>query len=124
MGQALIYLGSLMIFVWGTAHLFPTGSVVKGFGPISEDNRNIILMEWLVEGVALIFAAVLVVVVTMIDPTSTISIAAYVVTAAFLVVMAIVSLLTGFRVNFLPFRLCPAIFASSAALISIGWLSI
>ena len=122
MGQILIYGGSLMILVWGTAHLFPTKSVVKGFGSISEDNRNVILMEWLVEGVALIFAAVLVAVVTVIDPTNTISIATYIVTAVFLTVMAIVSLFTGFKINFLPFRLCPAVFASSAALISIGWL--
>lgn len=122
MGQILIYVGSLLILVWGTAHLFPTRSVVAGFGSISEDNKNIILMEWMVEGVALIFAAVLVASVTIIDPTNMISIAAYIVTAVFLAVMAIVSLFTGFKIRFLPFRLCPAVFASSAALISSGWL--
>jgi hypothetical protein len=50
------------------AHLFPTKSVVRGFGDISQDNKNIIAMEWLVEGVALIFVGVLVVIITVIDP--------------------------------------------------------
>jgi hypothetical protein len=40
-----------------------------------------------------------------------------------LVVLAIVSLFTGFRVAFLPFRLCPLIFAAWALLIAGGaWL--
>ena len=122
MGNILIYVGSLLIFIWGAAHLFPTKSVVKGFGSISEDNRNIILMEWIVEGVALVFAAMLVGVVTVIDSTNAISIATYVVTAIFLVAMTIISLFTGFRVNLTPFKLCPVVFASSALLISFGWV--
>jgi hypothetical protein len=37
-----------------------------------------------------------------------------------LVVLAVVSLFTGFKVAFLPFRLCPVIFGVSAALIVWG----
>jgi hypothetical protein len=37
-----------------------------------------------------------------------------------LLALALVSLFTGFRVAFLPFRLCPLIFAVSAALIAVG----
>ena len=43
--------------------------------------------------------------------------------SATLVGLAIVSLFTGFRVAFLPYRLCPFIFGVSAALIAVGaWL--
>jgi hypothetical protein len=38
--------------------------------------------------------------------------------------MAIVSVFTGFKIHFLPFRLCPLIFTLSAILISVGWLSL
>jgi hypothetical protein len=124
MGRVLIYIGALLVLVWGTAHLFPTKSIVRGFGSIGEDNKNIISMEWIVEGVALVFVGVLVSAVTIIDPANSISIAAYIVTALFLAVMAVVSLFTGFKVNFPPFKLCPLVFGSSAVLISIGWLVI
>ena len=53
--QTLFYLGSFFLFFWGVAHLIPTKFVVQGFGNISPDNRRIITMEWIVEGVFLIF---------------------------------------------------------------------
>jgi hypothetical protein len=123
-GRILIYLGALLPFIWGVAHLFPTKSVVRGFGDISQDNKNIIAMEWLVEGVALIFVGVLIVIVTIIDPMNIISIATYITSSCFLIIMAIVSLVTGFKINFIPFRLCPIIFTSSAILITLGWITI
>jgi hypothetical protein len=123
-GRILIYLGALLPFIWGVAHLFPTKSVVRGFGDISQDNKNIIAMEWLVEGVALIFAGVLIVIVTVIDPMNIISIVTYITSSCFLIIMAIVSLFTGFKINFIPFRLCPIIFTSSAILITLGWITL
>lgn len=122
-GRALIYLGSLLVIAWGAAHLVPTKSVLRGFGSIGRDNTNIVLMEWIVEGVALIFAGTLVAVVTAVDPTAIVSGAVYGLTAAFLLVMAIVSLFTGFKVDFPPFRLCPFVFTSAAVLITLGWLT-
>ena len=121
-GEILIYFGALLPFIWGVAHLFPTKSVVQGFGDISQDNKNIIAMEWLVEGVALIFVGILIVIVTVIDPMSIITTATYITSSCFLVIMAIVSLFTGFRINFIPFKLCPVIFTSSAILITLGWI--
>jgi len=121
MGDKLLYIGALLPLLWGFSHLFPTKSVVRGFGDTSQDNKRIISMEWIVEGATLIFVGTLVLVLTYIDPTSTVAIAAYIVTACFLVVLAIISLFTGFRINFLPFRLCPVIFTASAVLITIGW---
>jgi hypothetical protein len=119
-GTALTILGAASAFLWGAAHLFPTRNVVAGFGEISIDNRRILAMEWITEGVALIFVGVLVAVVTWIDSTSAVSSAVYWASAGFLVSLAVVSLFTGFKVSFLPFKLCPFIFTGSAILILSG----
>lgn len=118
----MLYLGAALTALWGIAHLFPTGSVVKGFGAISADNRHIITMEWIVEGVSLIFIGVLVASVTTIDPMSAVSKAVFMLSAIGLFALAAVSLFTGFKVNFLPFKLCPFIFTASALLILAGGL--
>jgi hypothetical protein len=118
----LLYLGAAFTALWGISHLLPTCSVVKGFGTISVDNQRIITMEWIVEGVSLIFIGVLVAMVTIIDPTNSVSTAVYLLSALGLLVLAMVSLFTGFKIKFLPFRLCPVIFTVSAILIVIGGL--
>jgi hypothetical protein len=116
----LLFAGAALTALWGIAHLFPTKSVVKGFGKLSADNRNIITMEWIVEGIFLIFIGLLVALVTFLDAGSMISAVVYILSVIALMVMAMVSLFTGFNVNFLPFKLCPFIFAASALLIFIG----
>jgi hypothetical protein len=116
----LLYSSAVLTFLWGLAHLFPTKSVVKGFGKLSADNRNIITMEWIVEGIFLIFLGVLVAAVTFLDPEGMVSIVVYLLVVIGLMAMAIVSLFTGFRVKFIVFKLCPFIFALSALLIYIG----
>jgi hypothetical protein len=121
-GQILVYIGSALPVLWGVSHLFPTRGVVAGFGEISADNRRIITMEWITEGVALIFLGALVAAVTAVGHESDAALAVYIVAASCLVVLAGVSLMTGFRIAFLPFRLCPFIFSGSAALILIGGL--
>lgn len=118
----LLYLGAAFTALWGISHLFPTRSVVKGFGNISVDNQRIITMEWIVEGVSLIFIGVLVAMVTIIDPTNSVSTAVYLLSTLGLLVLAMVSLFTGFKIKFLPFRLCPVIFTVSAILIVSGGL--
>jgi len=112
--------GAALTAFWGIAHLFPTKSVVKGFGDISTDNKRVITMEWIVEGVSLIFIGVLVAVVTGIDPVSVVSKAVYILSAIGLLALAVVSLFTGFKINFTPYKLCPFIFTVSAVLIFIG----
>jgi len=116
----LLYVGAALTGLWGVSHLIPTRSVVAGFGGISLDNRRIITMEWIVEGVALIFMGLLVAALTWVDPASAAARVAYLVTVAGLLALAAVSLFTGFKVNFLPFRLCPFIFSGSALLILVG----
>lgn len=120
LNEILLYLGSVLPFFWGIAHLFPTRAVVGGFGDISPDNRHIITMEWLVEGVSLIFIGVLAASVTYLGRTSAIATAVYWLCVAVLNALSIISLFTGFRIHVLPFRLCPFIFTGSAILMLLG----
>ena len=121
--QILLYVGAALPLFWGIAHVFPTKSVVKGFGDISPDNRRIITMEWITEGVALMSVAAFVVVATAVGHKTVVASGVYAIAIATLLMMAAVSLFTGFKVAFLPFRLCPVIFTVSALLIGLGaWL--
>ena len=119
MNQILLYSAATLTGLWGVAHLFATKGVVAGFGELSIDNRRIITMEWIVEGVALISTGTFVAIVTAIQPEATVSLAVYAVAIGTLVVLSVVSVFTGFKVAFLPFKLCPFIFLVSAGLI--GW---
>ena len=118
--QILLYLGSAVPLFWGIAHLFPTKSVVRGFGDISLDNQRIITMEWIIEGVSLIFIGVIVSLVTYIDHTAVISKTIYRASFIMLNTLSLISLMTGFKVRFLPFKLCPVIFTTSSVLILLG----
>ena len=120
LNRALLYLGAALPFFWGASHLLATKSVVKGFGDISLDNRRIITMEWIVEGVALIFIGALTASVTYADRTGTASTVVYWLSFAVLNALSVISLCTGFRVRFVPFKLCPFIFTTSSILILLG----
>jgi hypothetical protein len=119
-GNLLLYLASLLLVVWGVAHLFPTKNVVTGFGDISLDNRRVITMEWINEGATLIFIGVLTAAVTLVDPAGPTARAVYWLAFIMLNALSIISLFTGFKVNFLPYRLCPVVFTGSAILIALG----
>ena len=118
----LLCAGSGLTIIWGVAHLFPTKSVVRGFGGISIDNQRIIAMDWMNEGLTLIFIGVLVTTVTAIDASDVISRAVYLIATIMLLAMALLSLFTGFKIRFLPFKLCSFIFTTSAVLIIVGGL--
>jgi len=120
MRQALIYAACAMVALWGVAHLLATRGVVAGFGELSVDNRRIITMEWIVEGVAFLAIAAFVAAATAIQPDAAVTTAIHAVAVATLLALAVVSLFTGFRIAFLPFRLCPLVLGSAAALIAGG----
>ncbi|RJR28828.1 MAG: hypothetical protein C4576_35870 [Desulfobacteraceae bacterium] len=123
MNQALLYIASAFLGFWGISHLLATKGAVASFGELSADNHRIITMEWISEGLALLSTAVFVAAVTAVDPKAAVSSIVYAVAIGTLIVFALVSIFTGFRVAFLPFRLCPFIFGISAALIAWGaWL--
>jgi len=119
-GSFLIYVGSVLIFGWGLAHLLPTRKVVQGFGDISADNKRTMTMEWINEGATLMFIGILIMLVTHIDRTNTISHAVYWSAFAMLNTMSLISLFTGFKNSFIPFKLCPFIFSGSSLLIILG----
>ena len=118
--QVLLYAGSAIVLFWGVAHLFPTKSVVRGFGGISDDNKNIVTMEWIIEGVSLIFIGAIISSATFIDRTNMVSKAIYWLSFIVLNVLSLVSLMTGFKIKFLPFKLYPVIFTSASILILLG----
>ncbi len=119
-GNLLLYLASLLLVAWGVTHLFPTKNVVKGFGDISLDNQHVITMEWINEGATLIFIGLLTAAVTLVDPTNLVARSVYWLAIIMLNALSIISLFTGFKVNFLPYRLCPIIFTGSSLLILLG----
>jgi hypothetical protein len=121
--QIVLYIGAAFVILWGIAHLFPTANIVRDFGEISEDNKNIITMEWIIEGIALIFIGVLVAVATLIDPLNPVSKAVYWLAFGMLNILSIISLFTGFKINFIPFKLCPVIFTGASLLILWGILA-
>lgn len=122
LNQILFYIAAAFVTLWGIAHLFPTKNVVANFGDISTDNKNIITMEWINEGATLIFIGVLVATVTILDPISSISQAVYWLAFVMLNALSLISLFTGFKVNFITFKLCPVIFTGASILILLGIL--
>jgi hypothetical protein len=101
----LIIIGAILTMLWGISHLFPTKNIVRDFGEISQDNKNIITMEWIIEGMTLIFIGLLVIPVTFLGGTDNIVfIYVNVISSIMLFALAILSLFTGFKVNFVPFK--------------------
>ena len=121
MRKILVQIGGILTIVWGISHIFPTHNIVKGFGNISSDNINILKMEWVNEGFTLIFIGVLNILVTILGGSNNRVIkGVYVLAFRMLVVMSLWSLNTGFKIDFLPYKLCPFIFTTSGLFILQG----
>ena len=88
LNEILLYVGAGIITVWGIAHLIPTRAIVNGFGNISEDNKKIITMESIAEGITLCFIGILVILVTALaDSQSQAAIITYMAAAIMLFIM-------------------------------------
>ena len=123
MNDILLYAGSGLVFAWGVAHLIPTKSIVAGFGPISEDNKKIIAMESIAEGLTLCFLGVLVGLVTSLTGyESEGASVVYIACAVMLLVMAVLTTLTGARTSILPYKICPFVKTAVAVLYLTGGL--
>ena len=119
--EVLIYIGGVIIALWGVGHLYPTKGIVNGFGELSNDNSHIITMEWLAEGFTLIFIGILSIVVASVsDSGDKVANAVYLTSAMMLVVMAILSFFTGFKTSILPIKACPFVKLSVALLLILG----
>ena len=122
-GQTLVHIGSVVIFIWGIGHLMPTSSIVKGFGPLSQDNRRIITMEWIAEGLTLCSIGVLASMCMLVGgPDRQVSVIMVRALAILLIMMAILSAFTGGRTSILPMKLCPYVKTTVALLFVIGSL--
>ena len=117
----LLYVGAAVITLWGIAHIVPTKAVVNGFGQISQDNKRIITMEWIAEGLTMCFIGLLVLFVTLWGGSqNAVSIIVYRTCAAMLVVMAILTASTGARTSIMPIKICPAVKITVATLFILG----
>jgi hypothetical protein len=77
-------------------------------------------MESIIEGVSLIFIGVVFFSVIYIDYTGVISKTIYWIFFVMLNTLSLISLSTGFKISFPPFKLCPVIFTGSSILILVG----
>ena len=112
-----------MIFLWGVSHIVPTPGVVEGFGPITEENRLLITMEWVAEGLTLCFIGALVLYVTLrAGPANPVSVMVYRASAVMLLVMAVWTGVTGARTSIIPIKICPIV--KTAVAILFIWASI
>ena len=115
--EYLLYTGSAIIFAWGVAHIVPTKSVVAGFEPLTRDNRLVLTMEWIAEGLTLAFIGVLGVLMTaLVGPETAGAAVAYRACAGMLVVLAAWTALMGARTAVVMFKICPVVKTAVAAM--------
>lgn len=104
----LLYVGSAIITLWGIAHIIPTKSIVRGFGEISADNKLIVTMDWIAEGLTLCFIGLLILFATLFaGPTNSGSRILYRLCFGMLVVLSVLSFFTGARTSIVPMKICP-----------------
>jgi len=119
--ETLVYIGSAIIIAWGVAHVVATGPMVKSFGDITQENRRILVMEVVAEGLTLIFLGALPLVFTVLSgPQGKPADIVYLACAVMLLVMAVLTLLTGARTSQIPYKICPVIKTAVAVLFILG----
>lgn len=117
----LLYAGSVIITLWGIAHIVPTKSIVNGFGEISTDNKLIITMDWIAEGLTLCFIGLLVFFTIMFaEPSNCAAKIVYTGCTMMLIALTVLSLFTGARTSVVPMKICPIIKTTVALLFFLG----
>ena len=121
MNETLLYIGSIVIILWGIAHIIPTKAIVNGFGGISKDNRKVLTMEVIAEGLTLIFLGVLPLLVTLLVGVQARTAGiVYLACTVMLLVMAVLTAMTGARTSTIWYKLCPVIKTVVAVLFILG----
>ncbi len=115
MSLGLACAAAALVFAWGSAHLIPTKQVVAGFGDIGVDNRRLLTMEWVAEGLAMLFVGVLVALTAASSVES--ARVVYPSAASFLVVLGMWTAFTGARTPVVWFKACPVVMATAAGLL-------
>jgi hypothetical protein len=117
----LIYAGASVVSLWGIAHLIPTRSVVAGFGSISIENRRVLTMEWVAEGLTMLFVGALVAAITLsAGADDSVAVLVYRMAAGLLAALAVLTALTGARTPVGWFKACPLVLATAIALLLVG----
>ncbi len=118
MPETLAWLAAAIVFMWGVSHIIPTKQVVAGFGDITRDNRFIITMEWVAEGLSFMFAAALIGAVTWSTraPEAAEELV-YLVSSGFLITIGIWTAVTGARTGVIWFKMCPVVMSIASALL-------
>lgn len=118
--EVLAYVAAALIALWGVSHAVPTRQVVKGFEPITVDNRRVLTQEWLAEAFTMWGVAALVVVVTVVDADSAVTDWAYRACAGLLLALAVLTAVTGARTPVIWFKICPVLLAGSSTLLLVA----
>lgn len=119
--MVFLYAGSIVIALWGVAHIIPVKNVMRGFGDLSQDNRLIVAQMWVSEGLTLVFIGVLVIVSALVGgPENPVSRAVHISCAAMLVVGAVWHLFAGARTAVVPMKVCPAVMLIVGAAFFLG----
>ncbi len=121
LNEIFLYCGSFLIFLWGIFHILQTKAVLSEFENISKDELRIILMEWLMEGLSLIFVSALAFSMTVfVGPQSLGSTFVYRISSGFLATMALTTLFTGSKTQAIPLKFCPFVEIFCAILFVLG----
>jgi hypothetical protein len=116
--EILTYAAAAIVGAWGVAHLVPTRAVVAGFGDLTPTNRQVLTMEWVAEGLTLIFVGALAATVGAVgSPDAPLAVAVKALAAGMLVAMALLTALTGARSGVVFFKACPAVKGMAALLL-------
>lgn len=119
MKDTFLYIGSAVIVIWGIAHIIPTRAIVNSFKPVSKDNKRIITMEWIAEGLTLCFIGILVLLVTASGSGANQTII-YLASATMLIILAGLTAATGARTSIIPVKICPFVKTAVAILFILG----
>ena len=121
MSTVLAYVAAAVVAAWGLAHAAPTRQVLTGFGPISADNRRVVVQEWLAEAFTMWGIAAMVVAATAAGGAATdVRAWVYRVAAALLVALGVLTALTGARTPVVWFKVCPVVMVGAAVLLLVA----
>jgi hypothetical protein len=118
MAEVFALVAAALVGLWGVAHAIPTATVLKGFEPITADNRHVIKQEWLAEAFTMWGLAALLIGVTVVGPVDSGAVSwVYQAAAGLLVALAILTIFTGARTPVIWFKICPVLLLTSATLL-------
>ena len=123
MASNLAYLAAGIVALWGVAHAIPTRQVLAGFKPITQDNRRVVLQEWMAEAFTMWGVAALVASATAVGGAGFPRLSGvYRIAAGLLVALAVLTTLTGARTPVVWFKICPVLQIGSATLLVLASL--